>query len=82
MKTNYSETVEIDILEEPQLDFKYYVNPIEKRSYVKLKKNETLNVISLFSGCGGMDLGFEGGFSVLKSSVNEILSPNFIIRRL
>ena len=24
MKTNYSETVEIDILEEPQLDFKYY----------------------------------------------------------
>jgi DNA (cytosine-5)-methyltransferase 1 len=27
-------------------------------------------MISLFSGCGGMDLGFEGGFSVFKPSVN------------
>jgi DNA (cytosine-5)-methyltransferase 1 len=27
-------------------------------------------VMSLFSGCGGMDLGFEGGFSVFKNSVN------------
>ncbi len=27
-------------------------------------------VLSLFSGCGGMDLGFEGGFNVLKKSVN------------
>lgn len=33
-------------------------------------KNE-LKVLSLFSGCGGMDLGFEGDFSVLKSSVNK-----------
>jgi DNA (cytosine-5)-methyltransferase 1 len=28
-------------------------------------------VLSLFSGCGGMDLGFEGGFSVHKSSINR-----------
>jgi DNA (cytosine-5)-methyltransferase 1 len=28
-----------------------------------------------------MDLGFEGGFSVLKSSVNEVLSPNFIDKK-
>ena len=28
-------------------------------------------VLSLFSGCGGMDLGFEGDFKVLKSSVSE-----------
>lgn len=81
MKTNYSERVEIDVLEEPQLDFKYYVNPIQERSYVKPKKNETVNVLSLFSGCGGMDLGFEGGFSVLKSSINEVLSPNFIDKK-
>jgi DNA (cytosine-5)-methyltransferase 1 len=45
-------------------------------------KLETLNVVSLFSGCGGMDLGFEGGFAVLPSSVNEILSPNFINKKL
>lgn len=34
----------------------------------KVIKNK--NVLSLFSGCGGMDLGFEGGFNVLKSSIN------------
>ena len=32
-------------------------------------------VLSLFSGCGGMDLGFEGGFSVPKRSV---LTPEWI----
>jgi DNA (cytosine-5)-methyltransferase 1 len=29
-----------------------------------------LNVLSLFSGCGGMDLGFEGGFIVHKASIH------------
>ena len=42
----------------------------------------TLSMLSLFSGCGGMDLGFEGNFSVLKSSVNEVLSPDFIEKEL
>ncbi|MEG0517992.1 MAG: DNA (cytosine-5-)-methyltransferase [Bacteroidales bacterium] len=32
---------------------------------------KNINVLSLFSGCGGMDLGFEGGFSVLRKSVPE-----------
>lgn len=40
------------------------------------KKN--LNVLSLFSGCGGMDLGLEGGFSVHKDSVSEKYNPDFI----
>ena len=48
MKANYLERVEIDVLEEPQLDFKYYVNPIEKRSYVKLKKNEKVTILAHF----------------------------------
>lgn len=81
MRTDYLATAEIDVLEEPQLDFKYYVNPVQKSCEVKPKKTETLNVLSLFSGCGGMDLGFEGGFSVLKSSINEVLSPNFIDKK-
>ena len=81
MRTDYLATAEIDVLEEPQLDFKYYVSPVQKRSDVKPKKADTLNVLSLFSGCGGMDLGFEGGFSVLKSSINEVLSPNFIDKK-
>ncbi|MDX7717428.1 DNA cytosine methyltransferase, partial [Aeromonas caviae] len=29
------------------------------------KKTKTFSVISLFSGCGGMDLGFKGGFDFL-----------------
>jgi DNA (cytosine-5)-methyltransferase 1 len=36
----------------------------------------------LFSGCGGMDLGFEGGFIVHRQSVNEILHPDFIKKQL
>jgi DNA (cytosine-5)-methyltransferase 1 len=29
-----------------------------------------ISVLSLFSGCGGLDLGFEGDFDVLRSSIN------------
>jgi DNA (cytosine-5)-methyltransferase 1 len=39
---------------------------------------EALRVLSLFSGGGGMDLGFEGGFTVFKECVNEILTPHFV----
>ena len=35
-------------------------------------------VLSLFSGCGGMDLGFEGGFEVLRNSVNTSIHPDWI----
>lgn len=37
-------------------------------------------VVSLFSGCGGMDIGFEGGFNCLKKSVNKNIHPNWIIQ--
>ncbi len=39
--------------------------------------NKPLKVVSLFSGCGGMDIGFEGNFLVHKDSVNEKINPNF-----
>lgn len=42
----------------------------------KIEKEK--RVLSLFSGCGGMDLGFEGGFKVLKKSINEKLSFDWI----
>lgn len=64
------------LVKEPQLEILY------NSQKTKEKKKDTLNVLSLFSGCGGMDLGFEGGFSVLKSSVNETLNPNFIEKNL
>ena len=53
----------------------------EVRNSAEVSK-QTLQVLSLFSGCGGMDLGFEGGFSVLQQSVNEYLRPDFIDRKL
>jgi DNA (cytosine-5)-methyltransferase 1 len=34
-------------------------------------------VLSLFSGCGGLDLGFEGDFCVLKESINEEINPDW-----
>ena len=37
-----------------------------------------MNVLSLFSGCGGMDIGFEGGFICLKRSINEKMHPGWI----
>mgnify|MGYP003574991630 FL=1 len=77
MHTETLET-ELNVVQEPQLDILYY-----PKSSLKLsinENNETLNVLSLFSGCGGMDLGFEGGFSVLQQSINEVLTPHFIDR--
>ncbi|MCC6762818.1 MAG: DNA (cytosine-5-)-methyltransferase [Chitinophagaceae bacterium] len=79
MRTRAVETA-ISVLEEPQLDILYYNK--SSLSTSNYEKKETLNVLSLFSGCGGMDLGFEGGFSVLESSVNEILCPHFIDKKL
>lgn len=35
--------------------------------------NRSLNLLSLFSGCGGMDLGFEGDFDVLSSSIDDLV---------
>jgi DNA (cytosine-5)-methyltransferase 1 len=70
---------ELSVVEEPQLDFLYY--PKTSLRTTKEENKATLNVLSLFSGCGGMDLGFEGGFSVLQQSINEILTPHFIEKK-
>lgn len=37
-----------------------------------------LRVLSLFSGCGGMDLGIEGGFSIPKCSLNKNINADWI----
>lgn len=61
--------------EEPQLSIKY-------DSETNMNPEKPLKVVSLFSGCGGMDLGFEGDFIVHKDSVNERLNPGFISEQL
>lgn len=57
-------------VEEPQLTLSYE-NVVDNPA-------KPLKVLSLFSGCGGMDLGFEGNFLVHKHSINENLNPDFI----
>ena len=49
------------------------------------KRENAITVLSLFSGCGGMDLGFEGGFIAPKSSfkandpnVEEVIDENWV----
>lgn len=41
-----------------------------------------MNLLSLFSGCGGMDIGFEGDFRCLKKSINNKLHSDWIKRDL
>ena len=82
MQTGYTKELGVNLVEEPQLGIRFYGNPTQHIAENKQTKSATLNVLSLFSGCGGMDLGFEGGFSVLSSCVNEILTPQFIDKRI
>ncbi len=39
-------------------------------------------LLSLFSGCGGMDLGFDGGFKVHVNLVNSSINPHWITGEL
>lgn len=55
--------------------------PERMKSGVKSGENKVLNVLSLFSGCGGMDLGFEGGFEVLAQSVNVNIHKDWKIKK-
>lgn len=51
---------------------------------IKQKKGNNkkpLRLLSLFSGCGGMDLGFEGDFNVLAHSVNSKINPDWNITK-
>ena len=39
-----------------------------------------IRLLSLFSGCGGVDLGFEGDFDVLRSSINTNINSDWCIQ--
>lgn len=46
------------------------------------KNKYCIRVLSLFSGCGGMDLGFEGGFEVLGKSLNNTINYHWKAKRI
>lgn len=45
-------------------------------------KQGTIRVLSLFSGCGGMDLGFEGDFEVLRACVNPEINRDWSVTQI
>lgn len=49
----------ISVVEEPQMFIDFRTNKLKTSA----KKNQTLKIVSLFSGCGGLDLGFSGNFN-------------------
>ena len=61
-------TFESDILSDLQIPFAFEE---------KINEKQDLKVLSLFSGCGGMDLGFEGNFMAHKKSI----SPSANVKR-
>jgi len=54
----YTEVLDnVNLVEEPQIEINF--NPIKSA----FKKEKVFKVVSLFSGCGGLDLGFNGNFN-------------------
>jgi DNA (cytosine-5)-methyltransferase 1 len=74
MPVHYKNLSNVPKTKEPQLGINFHAQTVVLNGNgVNYKTvSEKLNVLSLFSGCGGMDLGFEGGFSVHKNSVDSV----------
>lgn len=54
------------------------VSPMVRQPEEVVEKTPMRRVVSLFSGCGGMDIGFEGGFTCMKRSINTDMHPKWI----
>ena len=48
------------------------------KKVIDSRKGKNKKVLSLFSGCGGMDLGFEGRFKVPSVCVNKDIHPDWV----
>lgn len=54
-----------------------YIGIAAAKSRAEKGKVGAHRVLSLFSGCGGMDLGFEGDFTVLEQSAHGEIHPSW-----
>jgi DNA (cytosine-5)-methyltransferase 1 len=52
------------------IDYDYFLDK-HYQNNISILNQKKISVVSLFSGCGGLDLGFEGGFYAPKSCVNN-----------
>lgn len=71
MNYNLENNIEFDILSDKQLTFNFQECLPDKNN---------IKILSLFSGCGGMDLGFEGGFIAHYKSISP--KPQWIKKRI
>ena len=55
----------------------WVVNSKEEYPVRKRQAKKRISVLSLFSGCGGLDLGFEGDFEVFREALNETVHPGW-----
>ena len=62
-RQDFSVDEQIDIVEESEIPIHFNDEPLHEGKKIRL--------LSLFSGCGGMDLGFEGHFIANKKSFAE-----------
>lgn len=73
-----SETQLLKVADELQLDLAYA--PSKKNNHSA--NSDTISLLSLFSGCGGMDLGFEGGFEANRHCINEAMHKEWVSKLL
>jgi DNA (cytosine-5)-methyltransferase 1 len=72
----------VNELKEPQFIIEYSKHESISKPNDSETKQGVLNVLSLFSGCGGMDLGFEGDFMIPTALINKEASPSFIDKQV
>jgi DNA (cytosine-5)-methyltransferase 1 len=67
-----------DIESDTHNNNKYMSSMFNKKVDTTAKRLSKRRLLSLFSGCGGMDIGFEGGFTCMKRSINTDIHPEWI----